>query len=190
MIEIRWHGRAGQGAKTASLLFATAELHVGRHVQAFPDYGPERSGAPMRAFNRVDDRPIRRRYGVTGPDAVVVLDESLLREAPVTDGLADSGLLIVNTERRSGEIAEELGFAGEVVCVAGSAIASDRGSKYVNMVMLGALAAALGEPPIEEVLDAARGHFKGRLVPPALDEVVATIAEGYDATVTLEVARD
>jgi pyruvate ferredoxin oxidoreductase gamma subunit len=190
VIEIRWHGRAGQGAKTASMLLATAELRAGRQgIQAFPDYGPERSGAPMRAYNRIDDRPVRRRYSVVNPDAVVVLDPSLLHEAPVTEGLADSGLLVVNSEQPAREIAAELGFEGEVVCIAGTAIAAGRGSNYVNLVMLGALAAALGEPPLEDVLAVAREHFRRKLLSPALDEVVATIAEGHDAAVTMEVAR-
>ena len=87
MIEIRWHGRAGQGAKTASLLLASAAMADGRDVQAFPEYGPERSGAPMRAYTRIDTRKIRRRYGITEPDVVVVLDESLLQEATRREGL-------------------------------------------------------------------------------------------------------
>lgn len=144
MIEIRWHGRAGQGAKTASQLLAAAELGCGRQVQAFPEYGPERSGAPMRAYTRIDGRRIRRRYGITDPDVVVVLDESLLEEAHAADGLREGGLLLVNSE---------CDLPG-AVCVDASAIAS-RGAGHVNVVMLGALAAALGEPPLGALLEAA-----------------------------------
>ena len=144
MIEIRWHGRAGQGAKTASQLVAAAALADGRFVQAFPEYGPERSGAPMRAYTRIDDARIRRRYGITEPDAVVVLDESLLREVDVDEGLREGGLRIVNTERT----------LDGAICVPASRIA-ESGSGFVNVVMAGAVAAAVGEPPLAQLLAAA-----------------------------------
>ncbi|MGZ4354478.1 MAG: 2-oxoacid:acceptor oxidoreductase family protein, partial [Gaiellaceae bacterium] len=98
MKEIRWHARAGQGAKTASQLYAVALLQAGKSVQAFPEYGPERRGAPMRAFTRVDDRPIRRHDAVTEPDAVVVLEPSLLKDVNVREGLKPGGLVLVNGE--------------------------------------------------------------------------------------------
>ena len=88
MTEIRWHARAGQGAKTAAQILALALLRTGKGVQAFPEYGPERRGAPLRAFTRVADRPIRRHDSVTDPDVVVVLEPSLVHEAGVADGLA------------------------------------------------------------------------------------------------------
>lgn len=135
MIEVRWHGRAGQGAKTASQLLAASALARGKFVQAFPEYGPERSGSPMRAYTRIDDAPIRRRYGVTEPDAVVVLDDSLLGEVDVTEGLGEAGLLIVNAESD----------VVDGVRVPATKIANEGGG-YVNVVMLGAVAAALGEP--------------------------------------------
>jgi pyruvate ferredoxin oxidoreductase gamma subunit len=141
VIEIRWHGRAGQGAKTASQLLAAAAMAAGKEVQAFPEYGPERSGAPMRAYTRIDTRKIRCRYGITDPDVVVVLDESLLHEADPTEGLREGGLLIVNTEQ---------GLDG-AICVPATRIA-DEGAGFVNVVMLGAAAAVLGEPPLDELL--------------------------------------
>ena len=94
MKEIRWHARAGQGAKSASQLLAVALLRSGKSVQAFPEYGPERRGAPLRAFTRYDDRPIRRHDAVTTPDAVVVLEPSLLNDANVRAGLKPDGLLL------------------------------------------------------------------------------------------------
>ena len=97
MIEVRWHGRAGQGAKTASQLLAMAEMQEGRYVQAFPEYGPERGGAPIRAYTRIDERPIRRRYAITHPDVVVAIEPSLLAEVDVSDGLRADGTLIVNS---------------------------------------------------------------------------------------------
>jgi pyruvate ferredoxin oxidoreductase gamma subunit len=145
VIEIRWHGRAGQGAKTASLLLASAAMAEGRDVQAFPEYGPERSGAPMRAYTRIDTQKIRRRYGITEPDVVVVLDESLLQEANPTEGLRDGGLLIMNSE----------GDLDGAICIPASRIAA-QGAGFVNVVMLGAVSAALDEPALEAVLAAAR----------------------------------
>jgi pyruvate ferredoxin oxidoreductase gamma subunit len=144
MIEIRWHGRAGQGAKTASQVLAAAALAEGNHVQSFPEYGPERSGAPMRAYTRIAHVPIRRRYGITEPDVVVVLDESLLREATPHDGLKPDGLLIVNTERQ---------LPGSQ-SVPATRIAQ-AGAGYVNAVMLGAAAGALGVPSLAELTRAA-----------------------------------
>lgn len=148
MIEIRWHGRAGQGAKTASQLLAQALLVTGRSVQAFPEYGPERAGAPVRAYTRVDDRPIRRRYGITEPDVVCVLDLSLLHDADATSGLREGGLLVLDAE------SPPPGLPGRVLCVPASRIAAS-GTGYVNVVMLGAVAAAIGEPPLDALLDAA-----------------------------------
>ena len=99
MKEIRWHARAGQGAKTASQLFAVSAMRAGKSVQAFPEYGPERRGAPMRAYTRIDDKRIRRHDSVTNPDVVVVLEPSLLHETDVTEGLASDGFVLLNAER-------------------------------------------------------------------------------------------
>ena len=140
MIEVRWHARAGQGAKTAAQLLAEAMMRAGKSVQAFPEYGPERRGAPLRAYTRIDDIPIRRHDSVTSPDVVVVLDPSLVKENDVAEGLAEDGLVIVNAE----EVPAELSGL-RVACVPVAA--------NVNVAMLGAIAAALGEPPVEDVAD-------------------------------------
>jgi pyruvate ferredoxin oxidoreductase gamma subunit len=148
--EIRWHARAGQGAKTASQLYANAALRAGRSVQAFPEYGPERRGAPLRAFTRIDDRPIRRHDSVTEPDVVVVLEPSLLAEVDVTEGLAAGGVVLVNAEEppaRNGGV--------PMVAVPATRLASEHGSSFANLVMVGALAATLGEPDADAVADAA-----------------------------------
>jgi pyruvate ferredoxin oxidoreductase gamma subunit len=171
MREIRWHARAGQGAKTASQLYATASLHAGKSVQAFPEYGPERRGAPLRAYTRVDDEPIRRHDAVTHPDVVVVLEPSLLHEVDVTDGLDREGLMLVNAERRPAELS-----SGRVVCVPATKLAEQRGSKFANLIMVGALAAAVGEPSVADVTRAAI-ELLGRKVPS--DEVRAAVEEGY-----------
>jgi len=168
MTEIRWHARAGQGAKTASQLLALALLRSGKSVQAFPEYGPERRGAPLRAYTRVDDRPIRRHDSVTTPDVVVVLEPSLLGETDVTEGLATDGLLLLNGEHAPA------GLDGRtVLCVPASRLAD---SKFVNVVMLGALAAALGDPPLADLEEAAV-EVLGKKV--SAESLHAALEEGY-----------
>ena len=97
LIEIRWHGRGGQGAKTASLLLADAAFNTGKYIQGFPEYGPERMGAPMTAYNRISDTPIRVHSNIYEPDYVVVVDDTLLESVDVTAGLKDTGAIIINT---------------------------------------------------------------------------------------------
>ena len=171
MREIRWHARAGQGAKTASQLYATAALRAGKSVQAFPEYGPERRGAPLRAYTRVDDVPIRRHDAITHPDVVVVLEPSLLHELDVTDGLERDGVVLLNADA----VPEELG-GEQVICVPASRLAEQHGSKFANLIMVGALAAAVGEPAVGDVADAAV-DLLGKKVPAA--KVRAAVEEGY-----------
>jgi pyruvate ferredoxin oxidoreductase gamma subunit len=160
MKEIRWHARAGQGSKTASQLLAVALLRTGKSVQAFPEYGPERRGAPMRAYTRFDDRPIRRHDSIEHPDVVVVLEPSLLHDAAVTAGLAADGLVVANTEEE---------YPG-AICVPAAQLAPARS---VNLVMLGALAAALGEPPLDDLLAAAAEVLGKKADPEALRTALA-----------------
>ena len=163
MIEVRWHARAGQGAKTAAQLLAEGMLRAGKSVQAFPEYGPERRGAPMRAYTRIDDKAIRRHDSVTSPDVVVVLDSSLVHEADVTDGLTEDGLVIINAVETPPELSGR-----RVACVPVT--------KNVNVAMLGAVAAALGEPQVDDLADAAAS-----LLGPKADHagLRAAIEEGY-----------
>lgn len=179
MREIRWHARGGQGAKTAAQLLAVAALGSGRSAQAFPEFGPERSGAPMQAYNRLDRGPIRRRYAITHPDAVVVLDPSLLEEVGVSEGLAPDGLLLLNADLPAWEVSARLGFEGRVICVPGPALAARAGTRFANVVMVGALAAALGEPPLEALEQAARELLGEKLSAEALEGTVAAIDAGY-----------
>ena len=171
LTEIRWHARAGQGAKTASQLLALALLRAGRSVQAFPEYGPERRGAPLRAFTRFAARPIRRHDTITEPDLVVVLEPSLVHEIDVADGLTAEGLVLLNAESRPPEL-----DGVSVRCVPAARLAERRGSSFANVVMVGAVAAALGEPPLDELQDAAV-ELLGRKVD--ADAVRAAVAEGY-----------
>ena len=97
LFEVRWHGRGGQGAKTAAQFLAEAALDAGKFIQAFPEYGPERAGAPIRTYTRISDHPINIHSGVTNPEVVVVIDPSLLDSIDVTEGLGEDGVLVVNT---------------------------------------------------------------------------------------------
>lgn len=181
MIEIRWHGRGGQGAKTASHLFADAALAAGRWVQTFPEYGPERSGAPVRAYDRLDDRPIRRRSPVTRPDVVVVLDETLIEEDDVTAGLGPEGVLIVNSGADAERLAQRLDLPGRVVAVDGSGIAAERRAGRANVVMLGALAGVLEEPGIPVLESALRRALGGKLGADVLQRASDGMRAGHRA---------
>lgn len=180
MKEIRWHARAGQGAKSASQLLALALMHAGRFVQAFPEYGPERRGAPMRAYTRLDAQPIRRRDAVEHPDVAVVLDESLLHDPNVTAGLRESSVLVVNTERPAAALREELELEAGIACVPADAIAAAAGVRFANSIMVGAVAAAIGEPPLEDVLAAADALLGKKLTPELAQASLDTIRTGYE----------
>lgn len=171
LTEIRWHARAGQGAKTAAQILALALLRSGKGVQAFPEYGPERRGAPLRAFTRVSDRPIRRHDTITDPDLVVVLEPSLAGEAGVADGLQPDGFVLFNGD----EVPPELDGV-DVRPIPATRLAATHGSAFVNIVMLGAVAAALGEPTLEQLQDAAVETL-GRKVEG--DDLRQALAEGY-----------
>ena len=171
LTEIRWHARAGQGAKTASQLLALALLRSGKSVQAFPEYGPERRGAPLRAFTRVSERPIRRHDTITDPDLVVVLEPSLVHETDVADGLEPDGLVLVNAEEPPAELDQV-----SVRCVPATRLASERGSGFVNLIMVGAAGAALAQPPLDELQDAAVELLGRKADAEAVREAVA---EGY-----------
>lgn len=168
MKEIRWHARAGQGAKTAAQLYASAALHNGLNVQAFPEYGPERRGAPLRAYTRIDDKPIRRHDAVTCPDVSVVLEPSLLREVDVAEGIAPDGFVLLNADRAPESLA-----GLDVRCVPATELAG--GTKFVNLVLVGALAAALGDP-VEPVVDAAVEALGAKVAPA---EIRRAVEEGY-----------
>lgn len=146
IIEIRWHGRGGQGAKTAALLFADSAMSMGKHIQAFPEYGPERMGAPVQSFNRLSDDPITVHCGVTDPQIVVVLDSTLMATVNVAQGLSKDGSLIVNTSKLPQEIRKEINLKGaKIFTVDASAIAQDKiGRNIPNTPMLGALVKVSG----------------------------------------------
>jgi pyruvate ferredoxin oxidoreductase gamma subunit len=171
MIEIRWHARAGQGAKTAAHLFAEAALQAGKSAQAFPEYGPERRGAPVRAYTRIDDVPVRRHDSVTAPRAVVVLDASLLAEPTVAEGVGPGTIVLADVD-------EPPSLDGtRIVPVPARDLAGKAGTKYVNLVMAGALAAALRQPPLETVERAAAELLGAKA---DAEGARAAVREGYE----------
>ncbi|OGO04776.1 MAG: pyruvate synthase [Chloroflexi bacterium RBG_13_54_8] len=145
MIEVRIHGRGGQGAVTSAELLALAAISEGKYAQAFPSFGPERRGAPVQAFVRVDDKPIRVRAEVKQPDVVAVLDPGLLDIVDVTGGLKDSGTIIVNTKKTAQEIKSKFGNRWRVAVVDASTIARETiGVAIVNTTMIGAILQVTG----------------------------------------------
>ncbi len=137
-IEIRWHGRGGQGAKTAALLLADAAFKTGKYVQGFPEYGPERMGAPITAYNRISEEPITVHSNIYDPDVVIVVDETLLETIDVTKGLKKEGSIVVNTPKTPEEVKPFLkGYEGKVYTVDACQISRDAlGKNLPNSPML------------------------------------------------------
>ncbi len=152
LIEIRWHGRGGQGAKTAALLLADVAFNIGKNVQGFPEYGPERMGAPITAYNRISDNVIRVHSNIYDPDFVAVVDETLLHTVDVTKGLSEDGGILINTEKSKEEIIPLLnGYKGKVYTIDARKISEEALGKYFpNMPMLAAMV------KITEVMDEER----------------------------------
>jgi pyruvate ferredoxin oxidoreductase gamma subunit len=146
LVEIRWHGRGGQGAVTSAELLAQAAIAEGKYAQAFPSFGPERRGAPVQAFNRIDEKePVRIRADIDKPDVVVVLDPGLLGIVNVTSGLKEGGRVIINTRKTADEIRKEFGINNPVATVNATKIAREKlGVPIVNTTMLGAVIKATG----------------------------------------------
>ncbi|MCG8501235.1 MAG: 2-oxoacid:acceptor oxidoreductase family protein [Firmicutes bacterium] len=141
VVEIRWHGRGGQGAKTASLLLADAAFNTGKYIQGFPEYGPERMGAPITAYNRISDERVTVHSNIYEPNYVVVVDETLIGSVDVTAGLQENGAIIVNTQKSPEQIREKLnGYQGKICTVDARTISIDALGKYFpNTPMLAAV---------------------------------------------------
>ena len=162
LTEIRWHGRGGQGAKTASLLLADAAFNTGLYVQGFPEYGPERMGAPITAYNRISDERITVHSNIYEPDYVVVVDDSLLNSVPVTKGLKESGAIIINTQKTPDEIREKLnGYNGKVCTIDARSISIEcLGAYFPNTPMLAAVIKVSGIMDENAFLADMEGSFK------------------------------
>lgn len=162
LIEIRWHGRGGQGAKTASLLLADAAFNTGKYIQGFPEYGPERMGAPITAYNRISDKPITIHSNIYEPDYVVVVDDTLLETVPVISGLKNTGAIVINTTKNAEEIKGLLkGYEGKVYKIDARKISEEALGRYFpNTPMLAAIVKVSKVMSDEELLNDMKGSFK------------------------------
>ena len=162
MIEIRWHGRGGQGAKTASLLLADAAFNTGKYIQGFPEYGPERMGAPITAYNRISDTPIRIHSNIYEPDYVVVVDDTLLESVDVTAGLKETGAIVINTTKDGEYLAKALkGYKGKVYTIDARKVSMETLGKYFpNTPMLAAIVKVSGIMDEKDFIEDMKGSFK------------------------------
>ena len=162
LIEIRWHGRGGQGAKTASLLLADAAFNTGKYIQGFPEYGPERMGAPITAYNRISTSPITIHSNIYEPDYVVVVDDTLLESVDVTAGLKETGAIVINTTKDAEYLREVLkGYKGEIYKIDARKISMETLGRYFpNTPMLAAIVKVSKVMTDEEFLNVMQGSFK------------------------------
>ena len=162
IVEIRWHGRGGQGAKTASLLLLDAAFNTGKYVQGFPEYGPERMGAPITAYNRISDQRSTVHSNIYFPDYVVVVDETLLSAVDVTAGLKKEGAIVINSSKSPAELRPLLkGYEGRVCTIdAGKISEEELGKNFPNTPMLAAIVRVSGVIGEEEFIKDMEGSFK------------------------------
>ena len=195
-IEIRWHGRGGQGAKTASLLLADVAFKTGQNVQGFPEYGPERMGAPITAYNRISPDKIRVHSNIYTPDYVVVVDETLLDSVDVTAGLKEEGAIIINTSKSREEIMDKLnGYEGRVYTVDARKISVETlGKNFPNSPMLAATVAVSNVMPRETFIKEMKASYKHKFAKKpeviagnmkALEMAYDTVAEAIEKDMSL-----
>ena len=162
LIEIRWHGRGGQGAKTASLLLADAAFNTGKYIQGFPEYGPERMGAPITAYNRISNIQINIHSNIYEPDYVVVVDDTLLESVDVTAGLKETGAIVINTTKSAKQLKSVLNnYKGEIYTIDARKVSMEALGRYFpNIPMLAAIVKVSKVMTEEELLNDMEGSFK------------------------------
>ena len=181
-VEIRWHGRGGQGTVTAAKVLADACLSGGRHVQAFPEYGPERAGAPLRAFSRISDKTIRMHCPVLNPSIVGIVDATLIDAIDVTGGALENAVFIVNSSKDAGEIRKKLGVKDtqKVFTVDASKIAIESfGRAMPNSPMLGAIVKATGIVEMDVLLANVKKSFGKKFSQKIIDGNLEAVNRGY-----------
>ena len=182
LVEIRWHGRGGQGAVTSAELLARAAINEGKYAQAFPSFGPERRGAPVLSFVRISNEQIRIRSEITDPDVVVVLDPSLLRMTNVTSGLKDKGTLVINTRKSAEEIKTEFDIKQRLATVDATKIARETlGVPITNTTMIGALLKTTDVVNLESLVEPVKERFH-RLA----DRNINAMKRAYEETMVKE----
>jgi pyruvate ferredoxin oxidoreductase gamma subunit len=182
LTEIRWHGRGGQGAVTAAKMVAELALGEGKFFQAFPEYGPERSGAPIVAFTRVSDEPIQVYAGVEHPGIVIVLDSSLLGIVDVTKGAPDDAIVLVNSEKAPADLRKQYGVEGHrLFTIAATRIAIETIKRPIpNTPMVGALTRITGLFAVEDVVEFLEHEFGKKFPPKVVEGNVNAIKRSYE----------
>ena len=183
VIEVRWHGRGGQGAKTGSAILAEVLFEAGKHTQSFPEYGAERQGAPMKAFNRVGDEPIRDRSGVLTPDVVVLIDPTLIDAVKPTVGGKDSTVYLINSPDSPANLKKKLGLKDSVKVMTVDATKitlEELGQNRPNTPILGALAHFFKDVPLEAFVDHFTHKMGGKLPEKVLKANQESIRRGYE----------
>ena len=184
MIEIRWHGRGGQGAKTASLLLADAAFNTGKYIQGFPEYGPERMGAPITAYNRISDTPIRVHSNIYDPDYVEVNEDTLLQGVDVTNGLKENGAILINSNKTPEQLRQYLnGYKGKIYTIDATRISLDcLKANFPNTAMLSAIIKITGIMTKDQLLTDMKESFKHKFArkPDVIEPNMQAIERAYD----------
>ena len=184
MIEIRWHGRGGQGAKTASLLLADVAFNTGKYIQGFPEYGPERMGAPLTAYNRIDDEPIRIHSNIYEPNYVVVVDDTLVGPVDVAKGIVPNGAIIINSSLEPSVIKEKLKDVNvKIYVIDASKIALETiGANFPNTALLAAIIKVTGLMSKEDLEKNMLDSFKHKFAkkPEVIEPNIEAVRRAYD----------
>jgi len=185
MMEIRWHGRAGQGVVTAGELLAEASLEQGNYFQAFPEYGSERMGAPIKSYNRISDEPVEVHSPVLEPDMVIIVNPNLIGVVDLTEGLKSDGYILMTTPQTPAEIRQRLGYStGQVWCVDASRIAMEEFKRDIpSTMMIGVVCRATGIVNLDTVVHLTRERLGGKLRPEVVEANVRTLQRAYDEAV-------
>ncbi|UCE78057.1 MAG: 2-oxoacid:acceptor oxidoreductase family protein [Nitrospiraceae bacterium] len=182
-LELRWHGRGGQGTVTAAKVLADTCLSGGRHVQAFPEYGPERAGAPLRAYNRISSKELRMHCPVLSPNLIAVVDATLIDSVNISEGAKEDSLFVINTTKDPGEIREKLSASPKqkVFTVDATKIALECfGRALPNSPMLGAVCKVTGIVSLDHLLDDIRKSFGKKFSQKIIDGNIEATKRGYE----------
>ncbi|MFH0771420.1 MAG: 2-oxoacid:acceptor oxidoreductase family protein [Candidatus Omnitrophota bacterium] len=181
LTEVVWHGRGGQGAVTAAKLLAEAAMREGKNIQAFPEFGAERTGAPVRSFTRISDFPITIHCSITAPDCIVVLDPTLLDAVDITEGMKPESIIVINTTHSPKDIRSELGLEGGRVFVvdATSISVGKLGRNIPNMPMVGAMIKATGIIKLENLIETFKDDFAKKFTPEVIKGNIEAIEQAH-----------
>ena len=186
LTEIRWHGRAGQGVVTAGELLAEAAMEEGKYFQAFPDYGPERMGAPIKSYTRISDEPIEVHHQILYPDVIVVVNPNLIGVVNLTEGLKEDGIAIINTPDSPAEVREKLGLkGGQVATLDATGIAMDTLKRDIpSTLMLGAVVKVTDLVSLDSVVRRAKELLGEKLRPEVVEANVVALKRAYEEVKT------